>query len=406
MVLKKTMPGSFKFRKSKSTKSRPVVVDQREVENMRRFLNAKKDNVSKIKAHEYVHKSMPASIDKTEELVEHPGGKYKRPILRKGAKPVDQTRRSADNIKHLTSAKTEQSSQRKEIERPKSMPPGSAKSSSLKQEEIQQRKEDNKGETVIKSSPVKDDEILEWPPDHWNRSPGPVKPDEFITRPKSIEISAEDQRLEQTKRIESTTSTPQQQRSPISYQNQQRQQQPPPAPPPPALPKPKQEKATGQQRAEDMRQPKQTTQEGRAVRPRSDIDMMVVPRTTPHVGPTDRNNQRRYTQLPEEMLMSRSFDLGEIEHHRRRALSVGDQKNRRGHDTPDSSGRNERPNIPSKYDQERYNQRENILRTKTASKSVNRHAKSVMELKDWEQYWDRYQRKQYAQYKHGKIFSS
>ena len=399
------MPGSFKLRKSKSAKTRPVVVDQREVENMRRFLNAKKDSVTKSKAHENVHKSMPASIDKTEELVEYPGGKYKRPILRKSAKPVDQTRRSADNIKHLTSDKAEQSSQRKGNERPKSMPPGSTKSSNLKPDGPRERKEDNREKTSAKPSPLKEDEVLEWPPDHWNRSPGRVKPDEFIARPISLDMSEEDQKLVQSKRLESTTSTPQQQRSPIRYhhhhQQQQQQQHPPPAPPPPPLPQPKQENASGQQQTRDIRRPKQTPHDERTVRPRSDMDVRVMPRTTPHLGPTDK----RYTQLPEEMLMSRSFDLGEIEHHRRRTLSLGEQKKKRGYDTPDSGKRNERLRIPTKYDQERYNQRQNILGTKTTSTPVNRHAKSVMELKDWELYWDQYQRKQYAQYKNGKTFN-
>ena len=118
-------------------------------------------------------------------------------------------------------------------------------------------------------------------------------------------------------------------------------------------------------------------------------------------GPAGRDNQRRYTQLPEEMLMSRSFDLGEIEHHRRRALSVGDQKkNKQSYDSPDS-GWSERQNIATKYGQERHHPGANVLRPRPAS---NRHAKSVMELKDWERYWDQYQRKQYAQYKNGKIY--
>ena len=390
--------GSFKLRKSKSEKSRPkpIVVDQREVENMRRFLNAKKDNV-KNKTHENVHKSMPASIDKTEELVEYPGGKYKRPILRKGAKPVDQTRRSVDNIKQLTGDKVDLTVTRKENERPKSMPPGSTKPTVR----IEDRSKEGKAQPAVKSTPKQAEEVLEWPPDHWNRSPGKVQPDEFITRPISLDLSADDQTLVESRRLESSSSTPQQPR-PSSSQ----QKQPPPPTPPPTPPMPPQQQKQQittklqQHRGEDKRQVQTQQQHQRTMRPRSDIDIRVVPRTSPNAGPVGRDNQRRYTQVPQEMLMSRSFDLGEIEHHRRRALSVGDQKkNKKSYDSPDS-GWNERHNVPTKYGQERSHPGANILRPKPAS---NRHAKSVMELKDWELYWDQYQRKQYAQYKNGKI---
>ena len=392
--------GSFKLRKSKSEKSRPspILVDQREEENLRRFLNTKKENVAKNKTHENVHKSMPASIDKTEELVEYPGGKYKRPILRKGAKPVDQTRRSVDNIKQLTGDKVDLGVTRKESERPKSMPPGSTKPTARIEDS---RAEEGKEQTAVKSTAEQAEEVLEWPPDHWNRSPGKVQPDEFITRPISLDVSAEDQTLVESRRLESSSSTPQQTR-PSNHQ----QKQPPPPTPPPTPPMPPQQQKQQittklqQHRGEDKRQDKTPQQHERTMRPRSDIGIRVVPRTTPQAGPVGRDNQRRYTQLPEEMLMSRSFDLGEIEHQRRRALSVGDQKkNKKSYDSPDS-GWSGKQNISAKYDQDRRHPGANILRPKPAS---NRHAKSVMELKDWELYWDQYQRKQYVQYKNGKI---
>ena len=401
--------GSFLFRRSKSErkdKPRPVVVDQREIENLRKFVDSKRDNVTSAKP---VSKSVPTSLHKTEEeLVEHPAGKYKRPIMRKSTKPAEQTRKSADDINKIE--KQDKKPPPAKHARPVSLQvrPGTPVDNPL----VTFRKKS--GDRTRRPVAIQEGEVLEWPPDYWNRSPGRVRPDDFITRPISLDISLDDEELGHSSRIESTASTPQPQpKSPLhlpprphSTANTPQESRPPlvlhkppPAPTPPTPPpvsSTQQEPNTAQQNrpSEESMKQKQKQQPAAAVgvfRSRSDVPLRALPRTAPYSGPAPKN--RRYTEVPREaLLMSQSFDLGEIDHHhRRRALSVGNQKKQRPANTPDF---NERQRVESKYNQEmQKRQRDNILRTKTTDAAGDRHAQSVMDVRDWELYWDQYQSK-------------
>ncbi len=429
--------GSFKFGRSKSEKkkeiSRPVVVDQREIENMKKFLNSRKDAATTGAKHENVHKSLPASINKTEEeLVEHPAGKYKRPILRKSTKPVEQGRRSSDNIKPPTStARSQQENSagsRNDQGRAASVPPDvtttpSQYSQPPQQQVVLRKKSGDKSRASLRRPEAfLEEKVLEWPPDHWNRSPGRVRPDEFIARPISLDIPAEEQDLIQTRRDESAVSTPQQPRSPVGQKLNATNPAPasPSTPPVPPTSTPGTHRNGPDQPDGDMRQKQGALPRG--ARPKSEMDMKMVPRrnqvleggrreeTKPQrprskwveprrprlsaTPPAPRSSQRRHTHIPEEALMSQSFDLGEIEHHRRRASSMGDQRKKKmAHYTPDLNERHrtQKSNVLSEH--EANSQRGNILRNKSSAIPIDRHAQSAMDMRDWELYWDQYQHK-------------
>ena len=377
--------GSKSNRKSKVSNrsrfkdtSKALLLDQKEVENMKRFLNSKKED--KKSAHQNVHKSMPAAIDKTDEIVEHPAGIYRRPILRKKPKATDRIRRSADDILDATYEKQprisfKESPELKRTPRPKSMPPGTHRPNynDSPSGNVQHQSTDRRGVDRNQNFLRKEGSI-EWPPDHWNRSPSKVKHDRHISIPGSMDVYP-DENLGRYRRMESTNtsvqSTPQQQhrrtRSPEEHRRMLNHNV----------------RSTPQQRHTIH----QDLIVGNQMRSGPDRHMREEKENRPAATglPKRPRNVEMLRRGPDSEMLSRSFDLDErlfMDIHERRRMTPEEKRRK-----------DERRSV--RVD-ERIRPGPDIRRTKSA-KAAPRHTQSAFDMRDWELYWDEYQRKQNQQ---------